>query len=278
MIPLKDKHCAFCGSLEYKSVFTYRSPPPLETVFKSIDTTGYFRQIVQCSVCLHMESVHEMKLGALYEGEYNASTYTDREGMQRTFQKIISLPSGKSDNYGRCENIKSFISERKPSVPFKDIRVLDIGSGLGVFPWQMKQFGFSVHALDPDTASVGHIKDEIQIPCYSGDFFEISIAESFDLICLNKVLEHVRDPIKMLARTASILRPGGYVYIELPDAECAFRDGAQREEFVIDHIHVFSGNSLFLLASRAGFLVETFERLQEPSTKYTLRAFLKYTG
>jgi hypothetical protein len=32
--------------------------------------------------------------------------------------------------------------------------------------------------------------------------------------------------------------------------------------------------SLALLATRAGFRVQTLERLREPSTKFTLRAFL----
>ena len=50
--------------------------------------------------------------------------------------------------------------------------------------------------------------------------------------------------------------------------------GAGREEFFVEHHHVFSPASIALLAMRSGFRVISIERLQEPSEKYTLRAFL----
>jgi SAM-dependent methyltransferase len=96
----------------------------------------------------------------------------------------------------------------------------------------------------------------------------------FDAVAFNKVLEHIPDPVPMLGRTARFLREGGFVYVELPDGEAAVVDGPGREEFFIDHHHIFSLASLALFARRAGFRVERVERIQEPSTKYTLYAFL----
>jgi hypothetical protein len=88
------------------------------------------------------------------------------------------------------------------------------------------------------------------------------------------VLEHVPEPVPMLARAGAWLAPGGFVYVEVPDGEAAARDGAGREEFFIDHWHAFSAASLAMLASRAGFHAAAIERLREPSGKFTLRAFL----
>jgi hypothetical protein len=96
----------------------------------------------------------------------------------------------------------------------------------------------------------------------------------FDVVTFNKVLEHVTDPVSMLARSAQHLCEDGFVYIELPDGEAALAEGPQRQEFFIDHWHVFSAASLALLATRAGFRLQALERLHEPSGKYTLRAFL----
>jgi hypothetical protein len=96
----------------------------------------------------------------------------------------------------------------------------------------------------------------------------------FDVVTFNKVLEHVADPVSMLARSARHLREGGFVYIELPDGEAALTEGPERQEFFIDHWHVFSAASLAILATRAGFRLQALERLHEPSGKYTLRAFL----
>ena len=46
------------------------------------------------------------------------------------------------------------------------------------------------------------------------------------------------------------------------------------EEFFVEHLHVFSFVSIAMLADRVGFQPIKVERLQEPSTKFTLRAFL----
>jgi hypothetical protein len=78
----------------------------------------------------------------------------------------------------------------------------------------------------------------------------------------------------MLAAAHRWLAAGGFVYLEVPDGEAAAGAGPDREEFFIDHRHVFSPASLALLAARASFAVCAIERLREPSGKYTLRAFV----
>jgi hypothetical protein len=103
---------------------------------------------------------------------------------------------------------------------------------------------------------------------------KVSVESAYDVVTFNKVLEHVLDPVAMLARAADFLIPGGFVYVELPDGEAAEKDGKEREEFFIEHYHVFSVASIAILSQRAGFTVNEIERLREPSGKYTLRAFL----
>ena len=61
--------------------------------------------------------------------------------------------------------------------------------------------------------------------------------------------------------------------MEVPDGEVAYKDGPEREEFFIEHLHVFSLASTVIMANKAGFQVEAIQRLKEPSTKYTIRAF-----
>ena len=65
------------------------------------------------------------------------------------------------------------------------------------------------------------------------------------------------------------------MYVEVPDGEKAIEEGPTREEFFIDHFHVFSRASLEHLASGAGMRPLALERLREPSGKFTLRAILE---
>jgi hypothetical protein len=78
----------------------------------------------------------------------------------------------------------------------------------------------------------------------------------------------------MLHRALQFVESGGFVYVELPDGEMAATAGPDREEFFVEHLHVFSFVSIVMLAERAGFRPIAVERLQEPSTKFTLRALL----
>ena len=138
----------------------------------------------------------------------------------------------------------------------------------------MKESGWACTALDPDPRAVEHARAHVGIEAICADFMKAEGLDRYDLVTLNKVVEHVPDPAAMLQRCHGILRPRGVVYVEVPDAEEAGRDGPEREEFGIEHEHIFSMSSLCLLSARAGFVVQLIERVREPSTKYTLRAFL----
>ena len=80
----------------------------------------------------------------------------------------------------------------------------------------------------------------------------------------------------MLQKCVLDLAPGGFLYIELPDGESAVSDkeGFEREEFFIEHFHIFSMASMELLNSRTGLQSQSLERIREPSKKYTLRSFI----
>ena len=274
MKAVTESLACLCGHQHFSEKFSYNAPPKLEIKFQFSGLEPYRRKIYQCNSCGHFISVHTMNTKDLYQSDYVNSTYGDESGILRTFNRIISLDPSKSDNFGRVKRICEFAaqyfsdgSKGKPSV-------LDVGSGLCVFLYAMKNEGWNCTAIDPDSRSVKHAQNTVKIKAVQGDFMTVKDLGLFDVISFNKVLEHVEDPIRMLAKSKENLKKNGFVYVELPDGEAASAGGPDREEFAIDHIHIFSLKSFSLLADRAGFLIHSIERLQEPSTKYTLRAFL----
>jgi SAM-dependent methyltransferase len=207
-----------------------------------------------------------------YGGQYVDATYGDAARMRATFDKIIALPEGRSDNKARVARVLAFARQH-----FGDDRprsIVDVGSGLCVFLHEMKKAGWRCTALDPDTRAAAHAREVVGVDAVQGVFGPGTSLPPADVISFNKVIEHVRDPIAMLAACRPYLQPGGFVYVELPDGEAAAREGYGREEFFFEHHHVFSPASFAQLATRAGFDVVGLERLREPSTKYTLRGFL----
>lgn len=267
-----------CREQHYAVWHSYNAPPEGEVKFEFSKAT-YRRDLVQCLLCRHIVSLHEMDMTSLYTGEYVTSTYSGAEGMRRVFEQIVGLPADRSDNQGRVRRINRFAAIHfgagSDTQAPPDRQLLDIGSGLGVFPHAMKLAGWACTALDPDPRAVAHIKAVAVVSAHAMLFESASPAElgHFDVITFNKVLEHTVAPVQMLAHSKAFLKPRGFVYLELPD-EAAKQHGPEREEFFIDHHHVFSPASLAMTAERAGFLLLALERLREPSGKFTLRAFL----
>lgn len=264
-----------CGNDEVATRFTYEAPPPGEIRFGLRTGAGYRREIRQCRHCGHFISIHDMDMQSLYEGEYVTATY-GTNGMRGAFERIIALPPSQSDNEGRVARVLEFAAKHFPGGVFqgRPPSVLDVGSGLCVFLRRMKSAGWNCTALDPDSRAVAHAKETVGVRTICGRFLEAPILEKFDVVTFNKVLEHVEDPVAMLAKAQEHVRPGGFVYVELPDGEEAAHEGEGREEFFIDHHHVFSLASTAILARLAGLVVRSLERLREPSSKYTIRAFL----
>ncbi|WP_459934501.1 class I SAM-dependent methyltransferase [Fundidesulfovibrio butyratiphilus] len=84
----------------------------------------------------------------------------------------------------------------------------------------------------------------------------------------------MNDPVALLAACRARLKPGGAVYVALPDGEAALaQKGPQRQEFFIDHVTVWSPGATECLIRAAGFTPGESGRLREPSGKFTLFAF-----
>lgn len=262
-----DQSCAMCLGQEWTFVEKFDRRPALETDF-GIDP--YYRELWQCGNCGHVINHHEMDLAALYSAAYWDKTYADK--IRATYDKIMGLPADRSDNRNRAAGVEAYWSSVDTGLPKT---LLDIGSGLAVFPAVMRDYGWDCTALDPDERAADHARGVAGVRGLTADFMAADINDSYALVSLNKVLEHVPDMVAMLARVHQVLLPGGVVYVELPDGEGALADSADREEFFIEHYCAFSLTSLAHLARRAGFRCDLIERLREPSGKYTLRAFLR---
>lgn len=272
MIDLKPPQCPITGDTESRLVFHYTHPPEIEVSFPRPAGEPYLREVWQFLPSGHFVSVHRMQVDTSYSGSYVDSTYKNEESMRAIYQRIISLPPERSDNFWRFNEIKQFAGSWFGRT--SDLELLDIGSGLGVFPSIVHKEGWRCAAVDPDERAVKHLTDTVGVDAIFGDFMTLDVFKQYDIITLNKVLEHVPDPIAMLRRTLDWLKPGGFVYVEVPDGEIASHYGSEREEFTIEHLHVFSLASSAILATQAKYTVQAIARIHEPSSKYTIRLFL----
>lgn len=99
-------------------------------------------------------------------------------------------------------------------------RLLDFGCGRGHLLCVARERGWQGTGYDVDPDSVERIAAEYGLDLHAGDFFDLDLpAASFDLVTMNHVLEHLKDPVPVLCRVRELLRPGGALLIAVPNIE-----------------------------------------------------------
>ena len=263
-----------CNGRHLVPAFAYDAAPPGETRF-DLGGQTYARAYESCTECGHWFGRHGIDLSDLYGQAYVDSTYQGPDGMRARLAQILALPPERSDNAGRVARVRAFTSDLK-RVP----RLLDVGAGIGVFPAAMKAAGWAVIAVEPDPRTALHLRESAGVDAHALPIENLdpAVVGLFDAISFNKVLEHVEDPVGMLMAARPLLAPTGFVYVEVPDAEGAAPQGPGREEFFIEHHHVFTADSLCRTAGRAGFAPRAVACIREPSGKHTVYGFLAAGG
>jgi 2-polyprenyl-3-methyl-5-hydroxy-6-metoxy-1,4-benzoquinol methylase len=115
----------------------------------------------------------------------------------------------------------------------KSGRSLDVGSAYGGMVAAFAEGGFAAEGVEIDT----HWCELGNLNCRSkgfgdlirnADFLAPSLAERYDVISCNDVIEHVHEPRRAIEKMASMLDPGGVLYLVIPNAwswDHVVRDG-----------------------------------------------------
>ena len=141
-------------------------------------------------------------------------------------------------------------------------RMLDVGCGSGRFLRAMRAAGWQVAGLElnDDTAisarNIHGLVVETSLDSYKG--------QSFDLITITHVLEHIRDPYKMLKDCARLLDGGGVLAIAVPNIKSWQAQLTRNYWFHLDlprHLWHFSEKWLSTTLAELGFEQVSVRRL-----------------
>jgi 2-polyprenyl-3-methyl-5-hydroxy-6-metoxy-1,4-benzoquinol methylase len=96
-------------------------------------------------------------------------------------------------------------------------RILDIGCGLGMYVSQFRQFSDDVYGVDIDPDKIGRASEWLPNLRVS-PAEELPFADdSFDVILLNEVIEHVDDDRRTIIEAYRVLAPGGHIVVYAPN-------------------------------------------------------------
>lgn len=204
--------------------------------------------LLSCTSCGHrftQDIPGPEAIGAYYKAESYISHTNSSKGLINRLYKIVRgyTLSGKRHWVEKYTGLKKG-------------RILDIGAGTGFFLAEMKGHGWEAFGLEPDGDAREVSRQTHGIVLQEMESIDQLPAQSFEAITLWHVLEHVHDLDGYVNRFFKLLRPGGILFIAVPnhtshDAQVYGKDWAAYD--VPRHLHHFSPASMKKLFDGKGF-------------------------
>lgn len=145
-------------------------------------------------------------------------------------------------------------------------RLLDLGFGRGHILRRARAYGFEAYGVDSSRFLVDQLRPEF------GDRLHFAAAgaepipwDSFDVVVMSHVAEHLADPPAVLRDLHARLNPGGLLYVAVPDLEALqYRLFGKHWDVInpLVHFQYFNEASLSRLLTDCGF--EAVERVLHP--------------
>lgn len=143
------------------------------------------------------------------------------------------------------------ISKAKPGE-----RLLDVGSGNGEFLEIAQDMGYETYGVDPDPKAVeSAVSRGLNVRLGGIEEYE-DMLETFDVITMNHVIEHVHDPYKILLTVYRLLKPGGLLWLSTPNIMSFGYKKYKHNWRGLEpprHLHIFNWDSLINLLKKSGF-------------------------
>lgn len=273
---LRKIRCSVCDGEEGNEILLIDRPDRFEQSI-GVGSQGYARQWVECLLCgaasnlLPPESAQRLATlrAAYYEVDFMGSDIGEK------YRRVMSMPAGQSDNAGRVARVTDFV-RRWSGAPARP-RVMDIGAGTGVFLSRLVDQtagAWQYLGIEPDPRAAAHLRQLEKFAVVEAMYLGQPELRGFNLVTLNKVLEHIEQPLPFLLQVVQSLVPDdGLLYVEVPDKLTTRLRSPQDNILGALHCHLYDPTSLGYLLRRAGLELLCVNRVAEPSGKLSVYAF-----
>lgn len=191
--------CKVCSSNHYKKI------GEIKNIWKE------YKDVYQCDECslYFIDSPTDEEINSLYKNEYHNNIKN----------KLFEIAKSKM-RYARSLSQFNFI---KQTIDLKNKDICEIGAFDGLLLSLFKKNNNNVFGYE--------LNDDARV--YAKKKYDIDLKENFleskskyDIIILSHVIEHFREPKEILIKIKSMLKEGGFIYIEVPNSpmpnECSY--------------------------------------------------------
>jgi 2-polyprenyl-3-methyl-5-hydroxy-6-metoxy-1,4-benzoquinol methylase len=215
---------------------------------KDNTVTNEIFTIWQCGNCA-LRFTQDVPAAAAISAYYNSSDYishsdTNKGFINKLYHAVRSVTLRSKKNL-----VEKYAAKNKGDL-------LDIGAGTGAFAATMQKANWNVTALEPDTTARANAKSNFNIILQPSEQLFNLKDESFDVITLWHVLEHVHDLHNYVQRFFSLLKKDGVLIIAVPNYtsyDAKEYESAWAAYDVPRHLYHFSPKSMNALLEKHGF-------------------------
>lgn len=160
-------------------------------------------------------------------------------------------------------------------------RLLDVGAASGFFIDMARREGWRVKGVEVSdhAAALGRKKG---LDVETGTLASLGKENSFDVITMLDLIEHVEDPLLELTEAHARLAPRGILVINTPDAgSLPAKILGRRWHLIVppEHLYYFNVHNLSMLLQHAGFEVMLVTKIGKRFTlQYIFKMLYKWQG
>jgi SAM-dependent methyltransferase len=251
--------CSACGKGPMRLVLRVGKALDERGLIPTTDAYGSaLEDIDECAACGHRQLTRmpsEVELLALYVGARADHYVEEAIGQRRTAHASL-------------DQIERYVMTAHPP------HILDLGCWVGFLLAEARDRGWTVTGVEPSAFAARYAREHHGLAVLEQDLLSADLpAGRFDAIVLGDVIEHLTDPLAALHHIATLLAPGGVLYLTVPDSgsRLARAMGRRWWSVIPTHVQYFSRHSLSVLLRRAGF--EPLEIATAPKT-FSVRYYL----
>lgn len=189
---LENTPCILCGNNKYAQKYSQ-----------------YYSRIVRCKEC-----------GLIYTNPRLKSKYLKELYSKEYFQNDHSSRLGYSDYLQDQKNIIRTFDKRLKTIEtfIRPGKVLDVGCATGFFMQSAKMRGWKAEGVEISKYAASYAKKNFGFKVYVGDILKIDLpSNTYDLITLWDVIEHVSNPIEVIQVLKRSLKKNGLLVFSTPD-------------------------------------------------------------
>ncbi len=253
-------NCPLCNSNSYRNLITLKT----DNVLKLLDIFSYNNTKVMCNTC-----------GLVYQ-----NPCLDNEEIDVLYTKLARSKKGgypsetPPEEYLYWKNLKAhddleWLENCISLDEVKNKRVLEIGCAEGSLLRLLKEKKWEVTGIEPTVSYAEFGRKEYGINIINGFFDNKTFPEqSFGLISMLNVMEHLPEPVSFLKSIHRILMDNSFIYIEVPNV---YKPKPDFKEFIgSQHITLFSPITLKKILQNTDF-----EIIKIDDRKLTLKALAR---